>query len=188
LGVWNSYVSSPHLVSANHEPYAYPSNPASLQIPFLLNIALAVTSYLPSFPFSPRRTFQLLQKLDLAFVSLLQGRNAETGEELPGFDGGKAVSTTEKVRIRGIVESTRVLVVNISRSGGSLASESVTEETETETEGEMDVDTETDVESMGHHEDHGRGDGDWEMEVARVYERTVVELGNALNDGTGLVG
>src|ERR1700712_5983959 len=46
---------------------------ASLQIPYLLNVALVVTTYITAFPFSPKGTFAVLGKLDHAFSSLLKG-------------------------------------------------------------------------------------------------------------------
>jgi hypothetical protein len=61
---------------------------ASLQIPYLLNIAGSVNTYLPAFPPSPKATFGLLRKMDHAFSSLLKGEDNDTGEILPGFEGG----------------------------------------------------------------------------------------------------
>ncbi|MCJ1388543.1 hypothetical protein MMC18_001390 [Xylographa bjoerkii] len=157
------------------------SGTPSLQTPYLLNVALAVTTYLPSFTFDPRQTFQLLQMLDVSFSSLLHGQNVETGEVLPGFDGGRGrLTTTEKVRIRGLVERTRVAVVVAAAKVGSADGESrVTD---------IDEGLTTDDDMMeGLEEDanHGR----WEMEIARVYERTLVDLGAALdssdNNGYG---
>ncbi|MCJ1317909.1 hypothetical protein MMC15_003236 [Xylographa vitiligo] len=154
---------------------------ASLQTPYLLNAALAVTTYLPSFTFSPRQTFQLLQKLDISFSSLLHGHNVETGEALPGFDGGRGkLTTTEKVRIRGLVERTRVAVVVAASKAGSADGESRVTET--------DAALTTDDDMMDGLEDN-TNHGGWEMEVARVYERTLVDLGAALdsshNNGYG---
>ena len=135
--------------------------------------------------------FQLLHKLDTAFYSLLEGINPETGETLPGFEGGRGrLSTTEKVRMRGLVERTRVAVVEVAGKGGSVTDA----QTETETEDEFtndeggdeveDADP-MDVDGMHVEGNHGR----WEMEVARVYERTIVELGMSLDvsemDGFG---
>src|ERR1700761_184162 len=95
---------------------------ASLQVPYLLTLASLVTQYLPSFPAAPRATFKLLSKLDLAFASLLQGRHVETGEALPGFERGKVVSGTEKVRMKSLVDQTRMTVIHVigNVGGGEL--------------------------------------------------------------------
>ena len=153
-----------------------------LQISHLLTLALTVCNALPSFPFFPKATFHLLQKLDLAFSSLLQGSIIETGEPLPGFEAGKrTISTTQKVRMRGLVEQTRVLVVEVSGKSGSVydavsSTHGRITETEDETEtGEEDYDMEEPEAPEAEY-----GHGMWEMEVARVYERTIVGLGQAL--------
>lgn len=132
--------------------------------------------YLPSYPFSARFTFSLLCKLDIAFSSLIEGVNVETGEYLPGFEGGRVkMSTTEKVRVRGLVERTRVAIVEVAGKGGSVTeisrSSQIEGEGNTMTEGD-DIMIDYDLE---------RGDGGWEMEVARVYERTIVDLGQSLD-------
>ena len=117
---------------------------ASLQLPSLLTLALLTNTALPSFPFSPRPTFTLLRKLDHAFASLLKGRDVESGEVLPGFSGGRGrVSVTEKVRVRGVVERGRVVVVEVAGGG------TVTED------GEEDED-----EDDGNEGDEGEGEGE----------------------------
>lgn len=147
---------------------------ASIQLPTLLTLALLTTSALPSFPFNTKPTFTLLKKLDHAFASLLKGQDIETGEALPGFSGGRGkVSVTEKVRVRGVVERGRVVVVEVA-GGGTEGGETGDEEGEDE---EEDGDDGEDMMVEGNH-------GRWEMEIARVYERTVVELGLALDTGT----
>lgn len=157
---------------------------ASLQVPYFLTIALAVVSYLPSFSFSPRPTFQLLHKLDLAFSSLLQGMDVETGAALSGFEGGRGkVSTTQKVRMRGLVERTRLVVVEAAGGEGSVTDVINTEEPEEQTSDDLITDDITDSVFGPISEVHGR----WEMQVARVYEKTIIELGASL-DSSGLGG
>ncbi|MCJ1272830.1 hypothetical protein MMC21_000619 [Puttea exsequens] len=162
------------------------SGTPSLEIPYLLTIALTCCADLPSFPFDPRPTFHLLHKLDLAFYSLLRGTNSETGEILPGFEGGRGkVSTTEKVRMRGLVERTRVAVVEVAGKAGmevtglsGLDEGLTTTDDDDEMEGMEGARSEVGVEG-----NHGR----WEMEVARVYEKTIVELGMSLDTGMGVI-
>ncbi|KAI4147355.1 MAG: hypothetical protein L6R39_003143 [Caloplaca ligustica] len=137
-----------------------------------------VTTSLQSFPFTPRPTFQFLHKLDLAFSSLLKGISAETGEPLPGFDGGRGkLSTTEKVRMRGIVERTRVVIVEATDKEGSIADVKNVPLLETDTEDDFDMTDDDDMENLEDESSQRR----WEMEIARVYERTIVELGLALD-------
>ena len=138
---------------------------ASLQTPYLLTLASLVIQYLPTFPSAPKVTFRLLDKFDLAFASLLQSRHVETGEPLPGFDGGRAISVTDKVRLKSLVDRTRIVVTDvISRSGGEIQ---VEELTDLETGDEMSIDE----------SENGDGFDDLEMGITKVYDRTVVELG-----------
>ncbi|KAI4124204.1 MAG: hypothetical protein LQ341_007096 [Variospora aurantia] len=155
-------------------------------ITFLLTIALSVTASLQSFPFTPRPTFQFLRKMDLAFSSLLKGVNVETGEPLPGFQGRRGrLSTTEKVRIRGIVERTRVAVVDVAGKDGSLADVKKVPLSATDTEEDFDVTEEDDADILEDESSHRR----WEMDIARVYEKTIMELGMALDaSGSGTDG
>jgi len=118
--------------------------------------------------------------MDGAFASLLQGRDAESGEVLPGFvGGGRKVSQTEKVRIKGVVERTRVHVVEVAGKGGGsgdgVVQESAGEDSNVEDVGMSMTEEEEDVDMDGDGEH-----ASWEMEVARVYERTIVELGESL--------
>lgn len=146
---------------------------ASLQIPYLLTIALTTCTCLPSFPFAPRRTFSLLNKLDLAFFSLLKGEDPQTGHQLPGFEGGRGhMSMTEKVRLRGIVERTRVAAVSVAAKTDDMTENSQA----SETDGHMTTDDDSIMEGSDIPDHHGR----WEMEIARVYEKTIVELGTSL--------
>ncbi|KAI1841371.1 hypothetical protein JX266_012452 [Neoarthrinium moseri] len=88
------------------------SGTPSLQVPYLLNIALAMTEYLPAFPASPRPTFALLSKLDHCFASLLSGKDVRTGDPLPGFERGLArgMTRTDMVRCKSLADETRMLV------------------------------------------------------------------------------
>ncbi|KAH7399971.1 hypothetical protein BKA64DRAFT_707655 [Cadophora sp. MPI-SDFR-AT-0126] len=147
------------------------SGTPSLQIPYLLNIALAVNTYISAFPAAPRATFALIRKLDHAFSSLLKGEDSITGEILPGFSGGKraGLTKTDMVRCKGLVDSARVLVVDVMAT-----------EIEDDTEDESGMETETEGESSTWGD---VGDGKWEMEIAKVYEMTIVELGALLDAG-----
>ena len=87
--------------------------------------------------------------------------------------------------MRGLVERTRVAVVEVAGKGGSVADRG-----EPETEDDFATDDndneDDDDEIMGGMQVEGNH-GRWEMEVARVYERTIVELGMSL-DGSGMGG
>ncbi|KAF2234322.1 hypothetical protein EV356DRAFT_501859 [Viridothelium virens] len=145
------------------------SGTPSLQITFLLSVAFLVQTYIPSLSPAPKTMFRLLDKLDVAFASLLQGRNIDSGEPLPGFETGKGVTGTEKVRIKSIADNSRVAVVHrMSKS---------------HVEPESDVEGTDDAEaSMEEYpiDDDLLGENDFAMNVARVYDRTTVELGDQL--------
>jgi len=146
------------------------SGTPGLQIPYLLTLALLTVNYIPGFPAVPRTMFRLLDKLDSAFASLIQGKDIETGETLPGFLNRKGVSGTEKVRIKSLVERTRVTVVEAMSKG-----EYDVDIEEGQTEDEQDDDDMLDY-------DAGT---DFDMEIARVYDKTLVELGDTL-DGAAI--
>ena len=78
--------------------------------------------------------------------------------------------------MKGLVERTRVAVVEVSAKGGSVADTEDISPSDMETGDDMTTsDDEDDVRHV--RENHGN----WEMEVARVYEKTIVELGVSLN-------
>ena len=138
-----------------------------------------VNSYLLSFSFSPRPTFQLLRKLDFAFTSLLRGVDIDTGLILSGFEAGRSkLSTTEKVRLRGLVQSSRLAVVEVAAQSGDIDEIDYGAHSRLATDDEYPTDDDTDA--TRDEEVDGVSAG-WEMEIARIYERTLVELGASLN-------
>ncbi|KAI9754769.1 MAG: hypothetical protein M4579_004554 [Chaenotheca gracillima] len=142
-----------------------------LQTPYLLSIALLLVTYLPSFPPSPKSMFRLLHKLDYAFSSLLQGQDFDSGTTLPGFENGGGLNNTQKVRIKSLVETTRVVVVDVMRSS---------DEREEEMDGGDEEGDRTETEDTDASVDEGMqddGPDTWDMELARVYDRTIVQLG-----------
>ncbi|KAL4901802.1 hypothetical protein BDW74DRAFT_70393 [Aspergillus multicolor] len=147
------------------------SGTPSLQIPYLISLSVLVNTYLPDYPFTGKATFRLLRKLDSFFASLILGEDAETGQPLSGFEGRRnVVSMTEKVRIKSIAESARVLVVEKgdARDPDAEADDDFEDESTDEMERDMDFDLE------------GDGPDKWEMEAARVYEKTIQLLGDEL--------
>ncbi|KAF9886401.1 hypothetical protein FE257_011433 [Aspergillus nanangensis] len=150
------------------------SGTPSLQIPYLISLAVLVNTYLPDYPFLPKATFRLLRKLDSVFTSLLTGEDAETGASLSGFENRRnVVSMTEKVRIKSIAETCRVSVVEareqIDEPGGG----------DYDYDDDEDDDDEDDDELFGE-EEYADAPGRWEMETAKVYEKTIQLLGDEL--------
>lgn len=166
-------------------------------MPYLLNVALATQSYLSSFPFSPRASFALLRKLDHAFSSLIREKDVATGEILPGFSMATTpgLSKTDMVRIKGIVEGTRVVIADVENRGEieehqqepeSLAAAG-TDSDDDDFEGpvgrqcapQTDFAMEdTDENEPDSPQDQEEGEND--MDVARVYEKTITALGATL--------
>ncbi|KAH3966608.1 hypothetical protein HBI25_129350 [Parastagonospora nodorum] len=164
------------------------SGSPNLQTPYLLNIAVLTIEFLPLFPNSARSTsatFRLLSKLDEAFTALLTGHDSATGEVLPGFNNGRIISTTDKVRLKGVVERTRLTVAR------ELSRQSVAGE-ESDAGESMDTDTEVETtrpegmvrfEGFGDYDedDDDDDDDDWEeRNIGTVYEKTIGELGDVL--------
>lgn len=166
---------------------------ASLQTPYFLTLALALSSYMISFPFFPQPTFKLLRKLDVVFASLLRGVNVQTGDTLSGFNNGRGkVRTTEQVRIKGLVERTRVAVVEVAGKDGRMmmdldpmdldsARRIIETDDDFTTDGNESMDESTNDNDTTPGFNTKEGSGKWEMDVARVYERTIVELGLSLD-------
>ncbi|KAL4792730.1 hypothetical protein BDV19DRAFT_391854 [Aspergillus venezuelensis] len=150
------------------------SGTPTLQIPYLISLSVLVNTYLPSYPFTPTSTFRLLRKLDSFFASLILGEDAETGKPLSGFESGRSlVSMTEKVRIKSICEAARVGVVEAMEKGDDY-------DDEDQNEGD---DMDDDDFNIGDDNDIDLGDSGpsrWEMETARVYEKTIQLLGDEL--------
>jgi hypothetical protein len=149
-----------------------------LQIPYLLNIALSLTTYLSAFPSAPAATFTLLRKLDHVFASLLKGEDSVSGESLPGIENGKSggMSRTDMVRCKSLVEATRVLVVEVMSEEAGV---------EVERDGPEESGAETDAMSIGAESAWGLEDEKHNMDVARVYEATIMQLGELLNSKSG---
>ncbi|KAF2401826.1 hypothetical protein EJ06DRAFT_555462 [Trichodelitschia bisporula] len=145
------------------------SGTPSLQVPYLLTIASLVVQFLPGFTPAPKTTLKLLDKLDLVFASLLRGRHAETDEELPSCQDGRAVSGTEKVRIKSLVEQTRRCIM-----------ETLSKADEVEDEEEEEVWNETVDEMDTNEPEISEEDMERELRIGQVYERTLSELGDVL--------
>jgi len=153
------------------------SGTPSLQVPYLINLALLLTTIVPAMPPTPKGLFRLIGKLDHAFASLIQGRDVDTGERLPGFEGRKGVSGTEKVRIRSLVERTRVGVIEAFKKG-----EFDFAEPEEDDMDKMDTDNDGELVLEGDDFEEDEEDDSWDMQLARVYDRTLVELGDSLEE------
>lgn len=138
--------------------------------------------------------FSVLRKLDFCFASLLLGQDLDSRETLPGFENGvRGVMTkTHMVRCKSIVEQTRLVVVEVMNKQTGLEAE--TNDDDDDDDDDMDTDTglDTDFDTMDSSaEDRGFVDPNWDdedddllMDVARVYERTLVRLGEVLQDST----
>ncbi|KAF2721350.1 hypothetical protein K431DRAFT_224320 [Polychaeton citri CBS 116435] len=150
------------------------SGTPSLQVPYLISMALLVSQLVAAMPVGGnggKKLFRCLGKLDRCFSSLIQGRDVEIGDALPGFGFGKCVSGTEKVRIRSLVERTRISVMEAFKS----AEFEHFEEPEEDRDGGLVLENEEDL-----GEEEEEEDDSWDMLIARVYDRTVQELGDSL--------
>lgn len=152
---------------------------ASLQVPYLLNIALKVTEYITAFDPAPPATFRLLKKLDHAFSSLMKGEDSLTGDILPGFEGGKSagMTKTDMVRCKSLVEASRIIIVEHMTKPP--------EQPKAEDDEDTVMESETDAEG---NKKFPEPDEQLEMNVARVYEMSVVCLNENLESGGFTIG
>lgn len=164
---------------------------ASLQIPFLLKVASDFTQYVRSFPPAPKATFRLLRKLDHCFASLLRGQDLDSEESLPGFENGlrAGMTTTDMIRCRSLVQQTRVLMVAILTKDPE-DDDGDDDEEETEDDDFMDTETNTDTGQSARQGSQFQFSYDLyeerlHMDAARIYENTLVMLGERLGDPLG---
>jgi hypothetical protein len=152
--------------------------PASLQVPYLLNIAGEFNTYVVAFPPSPTATFSVLRKLDHCFASLLIGEDIESHEPLPGFENGlkSGLRTTDMVRCKSIVEQARVLIVDVMHKEPDVDEVASGDGDQTAEETESGLEGHSRLGRAGWDEDEER----LYMDVARVYENTLVRLGERL--------
>ncbi|CAG8953302.1 hypothetical protein HYFRA_00003509 [Hymenoscyphus fraxineus] len=155
------------------------SGTPSLQIPYLLNVALKVTEYITAFDPAPPATFKLLKKLDHAFSSLMKGEDSLTGDLLPGFEGGRSagMTKTDMVRCKSLVEATRILIVEHMTKPP--------EQPNPENDEDVVMESETDAEG---NKRFPEPDEQLEMDVARVYEMSIVCLNEKLDSGGFTIG
>ncbi|QSZ33312.1 hypothetical protein DSL72_002900 [Monilinia vaccinii-corymbosi] len=167
------------------------SGTPNLQIPYLLNIALTMATYPTKFPPAPAPTFAVLRKLDHAFASLLKGEDSVTGEVLPGFLSGMraGMSQTDMVRCRSIVEDTRVMVVDVMSNEPEPEPEAEgNAEGNAEGHGAGDNELGSGAErmSLDEEDDSEYDDDELAMDIGRVYEATMMELGKRLESGPNI--
>lgn len=142
---------------------------ATLQIPYLLSLAGIVADYLPAFPFVERPTIRLVDKLDQAFASLLSQRRQSASPIAVGASD-YLVSVTDRVRIRSVIECTRIIAVEVSSTSGASADLQDVPESFTDSE----------------HEDYAAADGNrqercsLDMGISKMYERSLNILGDSL--------
>ncbi|KAG9502296.1 hypothetical protein J7337_005123 [Fusarium musae] len=104
-------------------------------------------------------------------------QDIETHEALPGFENGLrgGMTTTEMIRCRSLVDQCRVLMVEVMRDPAE----------EDEEEEEAETDTETEAEEPGIKGWGGVEDDDemmLQLDAARVFEKTIVQLNERLGD------
>lgn len=93
------------------------------------------------------------------------------------------MSRTDMVRCKSLVEATRVVVVEVMGGTVKRATGDLKNDTAGETDTDMETDTETDIEGTSTwDDDEEEGYG---MDVARVYEKTLVQLGKSLSSTGG---
>ena len=129
-------------------------------------------------------TFAVLRKLDHCFASLLSGQDIDTKEALPGFENGMrgGMTRTDMVRCKSVVEQMRVVIVDVM-SRGYVEEE---EEEEPYRQDTTTTEAESGAEESGANSAWGEDDESVHMDVARVYENTIVKLGEVLGDGGGI--
>ncbi|KIW94255.1 uncharacterized protein Z519_05571 [Cladophialophora bantiana CBS 173.52] len=143
------------------------SGTPTIQIPYLLSLAGLACSYLQAFPFSTS-VFALTSKIDQGFATLLQPpENGPSSVAIPYH-----VSMTDKVRIKSLIEETRVAAVNAASGSGHDARIHDLSETETEDD-EKDTEEDDEGEDLPQNMSISLG-------LSRIFKRTLEILGDSL--------
>lgn len=89
----------------------------------------------------------------------------------------RGINGTEKVRIKSLVERSRVCVVDVMSKGDFEEMEESGDETppQSDIEGDLILDEPETI-----NVDDDAEDENWDMQVAKVYDRTIVELGSTM--------
>lgn len=147
----------------------------------MLRLTSDFTRYVRGFPPAPKASFAILRKLDHCFASLLSGQDVETHETLPGFENGLrgGMTTTEMIRCRSLVDQCRVLMVEVMRDPAEEDEEDEDEGRDTDTDTDMDMETPA-IKGWGSVEDDD--EMMMQLDAARVFERTIVQLNERLGD------
>lgn len=128
-------------------------------------------------------TLTILNKLDVIFEALCTGRHPTTKEPLPRLIDHPLATQTQKVRMRSLAENTRGTVYSMLYSGsGSSEGQVLGDDLPRNENGydemsEMDENLEDDFPV-----DDDRSetpDTPWWMEVSKIYERTLMLLGDS---------
>ncbi|KAF7506995.1 hypothetical protein GJ744_011019 [Endocarpon pusillum] len=145
------------------------SGTPTLQIPYLLSLAGLIAEFLPSFPFNEGPTMHLVDKMDQAFAILLSQRKDST-VPFASDASNQLVSVTDRVRIRSVIESTRVIAVEASTKDRASADTQDASEGFTESEYEELTSADSNVQSRN----------SLNMSISRMYERSLSILGDSL--------
>jgi Subunit 11 of the general transcription factor TFIIH len=125
---------------------------------------------MPAFPFAERPTIRLVDKLDQAFAILLS-QDRDPGLSIATNTNHYLVSVTDRVRIRSVIESTRIIAVEASAKKPASAS--------AESQDVSDNFTDTDYDDFS--PDSNRHDRDsLSMSISKIYERSLSILGDSL--------
>ncbi|KIV86621.1 hypothetical protein PV11_02221 [Exophiala sideris] len=144
------------------------SGTPTIQIPYLLSMAGLACAYLPAFPFSTT-LFYITGKIDLGFASLLRA----SVESIASTTITHHVSITEKVRIKSLVEDTRIAAVNVASASGLASSVYDLSETDAEDDDEEGSD---DAEE----EQEDESNMSISLGLSKIYKRTLEILGDSL--------
>ncbi|PWW75607.1 hypothetical protein C7212DRAFT_297530 [Tuber magnatum] len=151
------------------------SSTPSLQTQYLLQIANSFNDYISSFPPRLRSTLRLLDKLDRCFHSLITGSSADSYAPLSPALSGYRMNMTERVRLKSVIERTRLHVVGLAE-GMMEAPDPPAEEDVPDVGGRGPEDSPVDALD----ENSGGEDEALEIELSKVYERSLVEIGESL--------
>ena len=128
-----------------------------------------IADYLPAFPFLEGPTIHLVDKMDQAFATLLtHAADLPASSAISGIK--HIVSVTDRVRIRSVIESTRIIAVETAANrSASIDIHNATEAL-----------TDTDYASSSLNDGDERDIDSLNMSISKMYERSLSILGDSL--------
>lgn len=135
----------------------------------MLSLAGMLIDFLPAFPFVEGPTIRMVDKLDQAFAILLL-RKSDLVDSAAVTKDENLVSVTDRVRIRSVIGSTRIIAIEAARNRSASA----------DVQDVSEIFADTDDDSSTPADQHRQDRESLNMSISKMYERSLGILGDSL--------